>query len=346
MTRPSRLLWLGVAAVTGVAAVALRSDGPEAWARYAAPSLARAWTPLGDAVAVPWTPILAAALLTVAIVLARRARGRGHALARLLGLALLIAAAFEATWGLNARLPSAPERLGLDAPHAQDAGRPDTTGAETDAADATAGSDAAAIRAMARRLPSIVRRDAPTGPLDETAAFAAIRDALAQLAPDRPLPSRPKVLPGPVLAPWGVAGVISPWTLELHVDGGLPAWTRTAVAAHELAHLAGFASERDAELVGLLAALRARHPHARYAGALRAWTWLPGDLRDASALPLRARRDLEALHAAQDRRDATVSRFAWAVYDRWLRLRGQASGAAGYAEAPRWLARAGAAGWW
>lgn len=329
MRRPSRLLGAGLTASAGVAAVALRPGGPEAWARHAAPALAKAWTPLGDAVPWPWTPPLAAALLVITVLLARRARGRGHAAARLLGLALLIAAGFEATWGLNARLPAAPERLGLVTAH-----------------EASAPADDAAMRTMARRLPDIVRRTAPSGALDEAAAFSAIRDALTELAPGRPLPARPKVLPGPILGPWAVAGVISPWTLEAHVDGGLPPWTRTAVAAHELAHLAGFASESDAEFVGLLAALRADHPHARYAGALRAWTWLGGEVRDAGTLPPRARRDLAALRKAQERRDATVSRLAWALYDGWLRARGQAAGTAGYAEGPSWLARAGAAGWW
>lgn len=329
MRRPSRLFWAGAAAVAGVAAVALRPGGPEAWARHAAPALAEAWTTLGDAVPWPWTPPLAAALLVIAVLLARRARGRGHATARLLGLGLLIAAGFEATWGLNARLPAAPERLGL-----------------VTAREVSVPADEGAMQAMARRLPDIVRRDAPSGRLDEAAAFAAVRDALTKLAPGRPLPTRPKVLPGPILGPWGVAGVISPWTLEAHVDGGLPPWTRTAVAAHELAHLAGFASESDAEFVGLLAALRADHPHARYAGALRAWTWLGGDLRDVGTLPPRAQRDLAALRKARERRDETVSHVAWALYDRWLRVRGQPAGTAGYAEGPRWLARAGAAGWW
>lgn len=331
MRRPSRLFWTGAAAAAGVAAVALRPGGAEAWARHAAPTLAAAWTRLGDAAPWPWTPVLAAVLLALAIVLARRARGRGHATARVVGLALFVAAGFEATWGLNARLPAAPERLGLVS--ARD------VGTSTEDADG-------AIRAMARRLPGIVRRDAPSGPLDEAAAVAAVRHALRELAPGRPLPARPKVLPGPVLGPWRVGGVISPWTLEAHVDGGLPPWSRTAVAAHELAHLAGFASEGDAEFVGLLAALRADHPHARYAGALRAWTWLPADLRDAGTLPPRARRDLAALREAQERRDAPFARVAWTIYDRWLRVRGQPAGTAGYASGPRWLARAGAAGWW
>jgi hypothetical protein len=327
--RPSRLFWAGVAAAAGVAAVALRPGGAEAWARHAAPVWARAWTPLGDAVPWPWTPPLAVALLAVAVLLARRSRGRGHATARLLGLVLLIGAGFEAAWGLNARLPAAPERLGLVTEH-----------------EGSGPADDAAMRAMAARLPDIVRRDAPSRPLDEAAAFAAIRDALSELAPGRALPTRPKVLPGPILGPWGVGGVISPWTLEVHVDGGLPPWSRTAVAAHELAHIAGFASEGDAEFVGLLAALRSDHPHARYAGALRAWTWLGGELRDVRTLPPRARRDLAALREAQQRRSAIVARVAWAVYDRWLRARGQPAGTAGYADGPRWLARAGAAGWW
>jgi hypothetical protein len=340
---PSRLLGAGLAAASGVAAVALRPGGPEAWARHAAPALAEIWVPLGDAVPWPWTPPLAALLLVTAIVLARRARGWAHAAARLLGLALLVAAGFEATWGLHGGRPSAPVRLGLVV--AEEGAAAGSTAPRT-GASAAAPSDAEAFRRMAARLPALLARDVPAGPLDEAAAFGAVRAALRELAAGPRLPTRPKRLPGPLLGPWGVAGVISPWTLELHVDGGLPAWSRTAVAAHELAHLAGFAGEGDAEFVGLLAALRADHPHARYAGALRAWSWLPAPLRDPASLPARARADLHALRAAQERRMEAPARVAWTLYDRWLRVRGQEVGTGGYAQGPRWLARAGAAGWW
>ena len=69
---------------------------------------------------------------------------------------------------------------------------------------------------------------------------------------------------------------------------------------HELAHLAGFALESDADVASAIAGLRAGNPFARYATALRWWSKLPSPPVAAgpSLLPRRARDDLEALARA------------------------------------------------
>lgn len=333
MSRPwgaYRLLAAGGVALAIVAAVRLVPGGPEAWARHLYPALSRAIVPLSERAPWPWTPPAAVAAIAAAVALARTAPSRRRAWARAAGVALLLAAGFEATWGLHAARPGALARLGL---------------APVDA-DAPVPADPSVLRTLAERLEEVLVRDVPAGPLDAPAAEAAVRRELAAFAPEVRLPRRVKLLPPGWLGTLGVAGVISPWTLEAHVDGGLPAWARVAASAHELAHLAGFAAEADAELLGLLAALRADHPHARYAGALRAWTSLPAAVRTPSVLPTRSEEDLRALRAAlASRRDAWADP-AWRAYDLWLRGRGQEEGVTGYAIGPRLLARAAEAGLW
>lgn len=328
---PSRLLLAGGAALAVVTAVRLAPGGPEAWARHLYPALSRAIVPLSERAPWPWTPLAALAVIAAVVTLARTAPSRRRAWARAAGVVLLLAAGFEATWGLHGARPGATVRLGL---------------APVGAGVAPAPTDEAELRPLAERLEDLLVRDAPVGPLDAPGADAAVRRELSAFAPGVRLPVRSKRLPSGGLGTLGVAGVISPWTLEAHVDGGLPAWARVAASAHELAHLAGFAAEADAELLGLLAALRSDHPHARYAGALRAWSSLPATVRTPAALPTRAEEDLQALRAAlASRRDAWADP-AWRLYDLWLRSRGQEEGVTGYAIGPRLLARAAEAGLW
>lgn len=328
---PSRSLVLGGAALAAVTAVRLVPGGPEAWARHLYPALSRAIVPLSERAPWPWTPLAGLAVIVAVVALARTAPSRRRAWARAVGVVLLLAAGFEATWGLHGARPGATDRLGL---------------APAGAAVASVPIDEAELRRLAERLEELLVLDAPVGRFDEPDAYAAVRRELSAFAPGVRLPQRGKRLPPGWLGALGVAGVISPWTLEAHVDGGLPAWARVAVSAHELAHLAGFAGEADAELLGLLAALRSDHPHARYAAALRAWASLPVTVRTPAALPTRAEEDLRALREAlAARRDAWADP-AWRLYDLWLRGRGQEEGVAGYANGPRLLARAAEAGLW
>jgi hypothetical protein len=326
----SRALVAGGVALALVAAARLVPGGAEAWARRLYPALSHAIVPLSERAAWPWTPLAALAVSAATVALIRTAPTQRRAWARAAGVVLLLAAGFEAAWGLHAARPGAPVRLGL-APVGAAARVP---------------ADDAELRPLAERLENVLSRDEPAGPLDESAAQAAVRRELSAFASGVRLPQRVKRLPPGWLGALGVAGVISPWTLEAHVDGGLPAWARVAASAHELAHLSGFASEADAELLGLLAALRADHPHARYAGALRAWASLPATVRTPSAVPARAEADLRALREAlASRRDAWADP-AWRAYDLWLRSRGQEEGVSGYANGPRLLARAAEAGLW
>ncbi len=145
------------------------------------------------------------------------------------------------------------------------------------------------------------------------------------------LPRRTKALPEGLLLTFGFAGVISPFLLEAHHDGGLPPAAVVAVGAHELAHIAGFAREAEAEFAAAVAGLRAGHPYARYAVALsqldRILPALPrgvqAEVRDA--LPDRAIADLTHRRESAGRylRPGLAGPLM-AVYERYLRVQGVA----------------------
>jgi len=333
VSRISRLLFVGVAAAAGVAAVALHPSGPSAWSSRFYPAWTATIVPATERAPWPWTPLLAAALLGVLVVSIVRAPRRVRTWTRLIGVTLLVGVGFEASWGLHATRPPVESRLGLrSAPGSP--GSPATPG------------ELAELAQVAAKLAAIVRRDVPTNEYDASAAHASVTRSLATFAPGVRLPVAPKVVRAGILGPLGVGGVVSPWTLEAHVDGALPPWAQVATGAHEAAHLAGYESEAGAELVGLLAGIRADHPHARYASALRAWASLPAASRRATPLPPRAHADLGALQAAVATRWDAPARLLWSAYERWLIVRGQREGLAGYAEGPRLLASAAEAGWW
>jgi len=337
--RISRFLPLGLAVAAGVAAVALHPEGPGAWSTRVYPAWTALIVPATERAPWPWTPLLASALAIVLAVSIVRGPRRVRTWTRVIGVALLVGSGFEASWGLHAARPSVESRLGLR-PTSHPPGSPGPPGSP-----ATSG-ELAELAQVALKLAEIVRRDAPVEGVDAPAAHAAVVRSLATFAPGVRLPVAPKVVPAGVLGPLGVAGVVSPWTLEAHVDGALPPWAQVATGAHEAAHLAGYESEAGAELVGLLAGIRADHPHARYASALRGWASLPASTRRATVLPPRAYADLGALQAAVATRWDAPARLLWSAYERWLLVRGQRDGLAGYAAGPRLLASAAEAGWW
>jgi hypothetical protein len=303
-----------------------------AWAEHLYPAWSRWLVPVTERGPLPWTlPVL---LVTLAGLVATAPRGPGRRSTALAwgGLASLLAATLVLGWGAHAARPEAPQRLGWDQ---------DPLGGPATSVEARA----AAAR-LALRLAEVIATDLPAGPIDVPGATAATAAELERIAPGVRLPRRLDALPSPLLGPLGVGGVISPWTLEAHVDTGLPAWARAAVGAHELAHLAGFVHEADAEAVGLLAALRSDHADARYAAALRAWAWLPGEARAAAPLPPRAASDLDRLRAYARTARGPLAGPAWRAYDLALRATGQEAGVAGYADGIRRLAAAEASGAW
>lgn len=177
-------------------------------------------------------------------------------------------------------------------------------------------------------------------------AAALRRELLPATAPARdaaPAPAaRVKELPAGTLLRLGYAGVVSPWLLEPHVDAGLPPVARLGVALHELAHVAGFAQEAEAEAVAHLAGITCDNPNVRYAAAVRLAGGVAAGMDPAAtarfvdAWPARAVADTEAAARAAARFEAPLLKGgANAVYDAYLRAQGGADGLAGYGRGTR-----------
>jgi hypothetical protein len=122
-----------------------------------------------------------------------------------------------------------------------------------------------------------------------------------------------------------VDGMVNPLGLEVLANPDLLPFERPFVAAHEWAHLAGYADEAEANFVGWLACVRA-DPASQYSGWLYLYWQIAGELpaeeRRLIAAELREgpRRDLAAIAARLRLGDLPLLRRAtWIVYDSYLK---------------------------
>ncbi len=205
---------------------------------------------------------------------------------------------------------------------------------------------------LTRQLSEIITENAPKGQSrNAQTALASLRksldDVLTELKTPVTLPTRIKKLPAGILLAVGSSGVISPILLEAHIDAALPEAVFLAIATHELAHIAGFAGEADAELLAAIAGLKTSDPYARYTVALQLFTQLVGQLPadvQASflkALPTEARQDLELSRKALARyQQPTLTTLSRNIYDRYLRTQGVSAGIADYSRITKLLVQA------
>lgn len=270
---------------------------------------------------------LGTGLLLWRALLPPRASSLAGRLARAALIAAALVAAYSLMWGVNYRRAPLAELLGL----------PQGT------------ATAEQLDELAEELFAFVLAGAEADVRTE-AALASVALEIERLSQriDRParVPRRVKNLPSGTLLRAGYAGMLFPFTLEPQVDGGLAPASRVAVGAHELAHVAGFASEADADLAAVLAGLAAEEEFARYATALsllsRTLPALPAARRSEliERLPERALSDLaEARSRAAFYLRPTVAARITTIYDRLLRSQGSA-GVISYGQAPRLAALA------
>lgn len=286
------------------------------------PPLARlvAWLPrrLPFSLAEVLALLLPAALVGIAWTRGRRLglrRALGRTARDLLVAAIFLFHGFYVLWGYHYYGTPLARRLHLPRPGAAEVRR-------------------AAGRLLRRvRPPAVFPRPRNWARLDRD-LNALLRRACARLGlPHAPAgaPLKP-VLPPGLLAALGSLGVVSPWTLEPHVEPDLPAPWLVFVAAHEKAHLRGFARESEAGFVAWLALSASGDPRLRYAAALGVLGPLVArdpDLRRRA--PPALRRDVAALEAYRRRHlRRGASRLIRRVYDVYLRAHRVAGGVADY----------------
>ena len=230
---------------------------------------------------------------------------------------------FLALWGWHYQMPTLEVRLGLQASAADgERGR-----AFAKATVVTLNAGHAAAHAAAWPAPA----DLP-GLLAPALARVLPRLDVAW-APAWPRPRR-------TLLDWyfraaGIDGMTNPFGLEILINSRVLDMERPALAAHEYAHLAGFADEADASVVAWLAC-QGSGPAAQYSGALAVLphllTGLPRETQHEVVRTLGEgpRADLRAIAARLAEQRPWVHAFAWQSYDRFLRANRVADGVARY----------------
>jgi len=144
----------------------------------------------------------------------------------------------------------------------------------------------------------------------------------------------------------GIDRMTNPFGLEVLLNSRVLPVELPALAAHEYAHLAGFADEADASVVAWLAC-ESGSVALRYSGALAVLPHLLTGLPRATqrmvidGLDEGPRTDLRAIAARLADQRPWVHAFAWQTYDRFLRANRVAEGVARYDAVARVLIAVG-----
>jgi hypothetical protein len=176
-------------------------------------------------------------------------------------------------------------------------------------------------------------------------AFEATQAALGDAPAARPGRLKQTIF-GPYFRWTGVDGMVDPFALEVLANPDLLPFERPFVAAHEWAHLAGYADEAEANFVGWLACVRGEAP-AQYSGWLFLYWELGSELssadwaRLAPTLDAGPQKDIQAIVERIRRgRFPLLRRVSWRVYDQYLRANGVEEGIRSYGEVVNLILRA------
>jgi hypothetical protein len=264
----------------------------------------------------------------------RSFRPVGAALLSMLTFAAVAYLVFLGIWGLNYRRVPMTERLVL--------------AADAPSTDQVMKLGLEAIRRLNRLHAEAHRIGWEADPrLDEelVAAYAFVQERL--VGTTDAVPGRLKSsIYGPYFRWTTVDGMVDPFALEALANPDLLPFERTFVAAHEWAHLAGFADESEANFVGWLTCIRAGVP-AQYSGWLSLY-WqigveVPPDDRKRlwDAVGEGPRRDIQAITDRLRRGQWPFLRDAsWRVYDGYLRANRVEEGIRSYGQVINLVLRA------
>lgn len=331
--------WMAVGAI-GAAVVAALAQTPAAlveqvYARQWYPLVQRVLTPISDLVGFALFDVLAAAAVAGLGVWWWRAfrgagagwRRRAAAAVRLVvhgaGAAAVLYLIFLTLWGFNYR------RLPLTARSDYDPARISRAALAALASESVQRLNALHAPAAAAPWPSFAALPERLGP-----AFERVQRRLGAFRPA--VAGRPKrTLLTPYFRLAGIDGMLSPFSLEVLVNGAVLPFERPFLVAHEWAHLAGYANESEASFVGALVCL-AGDAQSRYSAWLRLSSQLVRHLSAEERNQVWAglddgpRADLRAVAARVNESAPVVRRNARRVYDRYLRANRVAAGIASY----------------
>jgi len=339
-------LQLGVVAVAALAAwLPVPASVVERW--YATglyPILQRLITPVSNAIPFAIFDLLilggAAGLAWVlwrGARSARRARRLGPLLSALGTVGAIAAGAyvvFLLLWGLNYRREGMSERL-VVADEPAHAGEVVALGLH-------------AVSQMNQLHADAHRTGWSQAPWRDPELVEAFHDTQQMLSDARPAtPGRLKWSILGLYFRWAsIDGMIDPFALEVLANPDLLPWEGPFVAAHEWAHLAGYAHEAEANFVGWLMCVRG-DAGARYSGWLHVYWQVAGTVgpddreRLAEALEPGPRRDITAIYDRITRgRLSLLHDASWGVYDQYLRAHRVEGGVRSYGEVVDLILRA------
>ena len=153
----------------------------------------------------------------------------------------------------------------------------------------------------------------------------------------------------------GFTGYFNPFTAEGQVRTDMPGLELPFVACHETAHMLGFASESEANLMGFLVATKSANPYVRYSAyneifsyAQREQFVLLAQQKDSvrfmgavahnrARLDTLVKQDRKAVRNFFNRHRSSVAPIMSSVYEQYLFLNKQDAGLKSYDEVIGWL---------
>lgn len=153
----------------------------------------------------------------------------------------------------------------------------------------------------------------------------------------------PKAAPAPETMSWlGISGIYMPFTGEPLVNPGPGQWSLPFTAAHESAHLHGWAREDEANFLAFLVLRDCGDPRLEYSGWSMALLYVAEALGSAGpdgaarwqaiskTLPSEVLDDWRGYFRYWDRYKGPVQQAAQSVNDAYLKVQGQADGVKSY----------------
>jgi hypothetical protein len=308
------------------------------------PVVQRVLTPVSNLLPFAVLDVLAVGAFGVAVVVlvrsvlrARRKKTWKPVLATFAALitsGAVIYLSFLALWGLNYRRVSMAERLVLDR-------------------DQASSQAILELGRMSVAQLNLLHQPAHaegwrTSPWRERGMVNAYESVLVRLSDATPaVPGRLKSsLLGPYFRWATVDGMMNPFGLEAIANPDLLPFEKPFVAAHEWAHLAGYADESEASFVGFLTCIRAAAPVA-YSGWLFLYWQINSEVGSADRQHLAAalqdgpRQDIVAIgERVRGGQIPLVRDAGWRVYDQYLKANRVEEGVRSYGLVLTLLARA------
>ena len=153
----------------------------------------------------------------------------------------------------------------------------------------------------------------------------------------------------------GFTGYFNPFTAEGQVRTDMPGLELPFVTCHETAHMLGFASESEANLVGYLVATKSTNPYVRYSAYNEIFTYAQREqlgimaqekdsvgfmgavAQNRARLDTLVKQDRKAVRRFFNRHRSSVAPIMSGVYEQYLFLNKQNAGLKSYDEVIGWL---------